>query len=109
MTSWSLNRGRLVTAGSMSELQEAATLVRASASVRLQELLEAEGAAVEREGDGLVVRGMPIDEIGQRAFDAGIPLHELSPHAGSLEERFLQWTGDPDQPDPDGTEEEAQP
>lgn len=101
-----LNRGRLVTAGSMSELREAATLVRASASTRLQDLLGAEGAAVEREGDGLVVRGMPIAEIGQRAFDAGIPLQELSPHAGSLEERFLQWTGDPDESGPDDTEEE---
>jgi ABC-2 type transport system ATP-binding protein len=75
----------------------------------LHELLGAEGAAVDRDGDGLVVRGMPIAEIGQRAFDAGIPLQELSPHAGSLEERFLQWTRNPDQPDPDGTGEEAQP
>ncbi len=104
-----LNRGRLVTAGSMSELQEVATLVRASASARLQDLLGADGAAVERDGDGLVVRGMPIEEIGQRAFDAGIVLHELSPHAGSLEERFLQWTSNPDRTDPDSTEEEVQP
>lgn len=104
-----LNRGRLVTAGSMSELQEEATLVRASASERLQDLLGAEGAAVERDGDGLVVRGMPIEEIGQRAFDAGIVLHELSPHAGSLEERFLQWTSNPDRTDLDSTEEDVQP
>ncbi len=104
-----LNRGRLVTAGSMSELQEAAALVRASASARLQELLEAEGAAVELDDGGLVVRGMPIEEIGQRAFDAGIPLQELSPHAGSLEERFLQWTGGTDQPQAAVTEHEAQP
>lgn len=104
-----LNKGRLVTAGPLAELQEAATLLRAPASARLQELLEAEGAAVEREGDELVVRGMPITEIGQRAFDAGIVLHELSPHAGSLEERFLHWTGSPDQRNEDGTEEEVQP
>jgi ABC-2 type transport system ATP-binding protein len=104
-----LNRGRLVTAGPLSELQEEATLVRASSAPRLQELLGAEGAAVEHEGDGLVVRGMPIAEIGQRAFDAGIPLHELSPHAGSLEERFLQWTGGTGQPQAAGTEPEAQP
>ena len=103
-----LNRGRLVTAGPLSELQEAATLVRASAPARLQELLGAEGAEIESEGDGLVVRGMPIEGIGQRAFDAGIALQELSPHAGSLEERFLQWTGDPERPDPEDIEEEAQ-
>ena len=38
---------------------------------------------------------MPIDEIGERAFTAGIALHELSPRAGSLEELFLNWTTDP--------------
>jgi len=104
-----LDKGRLVTAGPLAELQEMATLVRSPASARLEELLEAEGAAVEREEGGLVVRGMPITEIGQRAFDAGIVLNELSPHAGSLEERFLQWTGDPDRSDGDGAEDEAQP
>ena len=40
----------------------------------------------------LIVRGMAIDEIGERAFTAGIALHELSPRAGSLEELFLNWT-----------------
>ena len=39
-----------------------------------------------------MVRGMPIDEIGDRAFTTGIALQELSPHAGSLEELFLGWT-----------------
>ncbi len=35
---------------------------------------------------------MPIDEIGDRAFTNGIALNELSRHAGSLEELFLNWT-----------------
>ena len=29
------------------------------------------------------------------AFAAGAALHELSPHAGSLEELFLHWTTNP--------------
>ena len=37
---------------------------------------------------------MPIDEIGDRAFNIDIALHELSSHAGSLEELFLNWTSD---------------
>ena len=45
--------------------------------------------------DGLVVRGMPIDEIGDRALNIGVALHELSAHAGSPEELFLNWTSDP--------------
>jgi hypothetical protein len=43
---------------------------------------------------------MPIDEIGERAFTAGIALHELPPQAGSLEELFLTWTADPSSKDP---------
>lgn len=94
-----VNRGRLVTSGPLGELQEAATLVRTPEPGRLRQLLEGEGAVVEQQGDGLVVRRAPIEAIGQRAFDAGIVLHELSPHVGSLEEQFLRWTGGPvDQP-----------
>jgi ABC-2 type transport system ATP-binding protein len=102
-----VNRGRLVTSGPLRELQEAATLVRSSDTARLQGLLEVTGAAVDRQDDALVVRGVPIEQIGRRAFDAGIVLHELSPHAGSLEERFLEWTSDPDQPGVDGAMEVA--
>ena len=63
---------------------------------RLADVLEQAGADTETHGaDGLVVRGMPIDEIGDRAFTAGIALHELSPHAGSLEELFLHLDHQP--------------
>lgn len=88
-----IHRGRLVTSGSLEELQEDATLVRSASSVELQRILEGVGAVVQRDGeDTIVVRGVTIGEIGDRAFAAGIALHELSPHAGSLEERFLRWT-----------------
>jgi ABC-2 type transport system ATP-binding protein len=83
--------------------------VRASAPGRLQDLLEAEGAEVEDQGSALIVRGVPIEEIGQRAFDAGIALHELAPHAVSLEERFLRWTGDAERPQGDGAGEVPEP
>lgn len=88
-----IHRGRLVTSGSLETLQEDATLVRAASLDELQRVLEAAGAIVQAGGDGaLVVRSPSIEVIGQLAFDAGIALHELSPHAGSLEERFLRWT-----------------
>lgn len=87
-----VNHGRLVTSGPLRELQDPATRVRASATQRLGQLLEADGGMVEVQGDALIVRGVGMKEIGQRAFDAGTVLHELSRHAGSLEERFLQWT-----------------
>jgi ABC-2 type transport system ATP-binding protein len=37
---------------------------------------------------------MDSDGIGELAFAAGITLHELSPTRGSLEEAFLQLTGE---------------
>ena len=87
-----VNRGRLVTSGALADLQEMTTLVRTSDNARAQALLRAEDAMVDVQGDALVVRGLPMEDIGQRAFDAGIAVHELSSHTGSLEERFLQWT-----------------
>ncbi len=87
-----VNRGRLVTSGPLVELQEAATVVRASAIDPLRQVLQAAGAVVDTEGDALVVRGTSMEEIGRRAFDAGIVIYELSLRAGSLEERFLRWT-----------------
>ena len=91
-----INDGRLVTQGSLDELQQAAALVRTTEPGRLAVDLEQVGATTEAHGpERLIVRGMPIDEIGERAFAAGIALHELSPQAGSLEELFLDWTTTP--------------
>jgi len=88
-----INDGRLVTQGSLAELQEAASLVRAADPGRLAAAIERNGVVTELSGaDGLIVRGMPIDVIGELAFTAGIALRELSSQPGSLEELFLNWT-----------------
>jgi len=100
-----VNRGQLVASGVMGELQEEAALVRAPEQDRLAVLLADGGVAVERRADALLVRGLSIAEIGQQAFDAGVALHELSQHSGSLEEQFLRWTSDPDGPDAQDSEE----
>ena len=88
-----VNRGRLVTSGPLAELQEAATLVRCSDPDGCNRSSPAPAQRRHRRRQ-LTVRGMAIDEIGERAFEAGIVIQELRPHAGSLEERFLQWTSD---------------
>lgn len=88
-----INLGRLVTEGSLAELQQTAALVRTSEPARLTDELRRAGATTEEDGsDGIVVRGMPIEQVGELAFTAGLPLHELSHRAGSLEELFLGWT-----------------
>ena len=88
-----LNRGRLVTTGTLAALQQSGTSVRTAAAVPLTDLLVRAGGTVHAGTEGeLVVRGIGIAEIGDRACAAGIALHELSPQAGSLEELFLAWT-----------------
>jgi ABC-2 type transport system ATP-binding protein len=67
--------------------------VRTPEPGRLTQLLTSSGATVHTGNDGdLVVRGLQISEIGDRACAAGIALHELIRQAGSLEELFLDWT-----------------
>jgi ABC-2 type transport system ATP-binding protein len=89
-----INRGRLVSQGPLSELQDATCLVRTASPESLEEILRASGATSNvQDPETLVVRGLPIDEIGELAFRAGIALHELAPHSGSLEALFLDWTG----------------
>ena len=88
-----LNHGQLVTTGTLAALRQAGTSVRTDAAPALTQLLTAAGATVHTGTEGeLVVRGIGIAEIGDRACTAGIALHELSPQAGSLEELFLGWT-----------------
>ncbi len=88
-----VNHGRLVTTGALHDLQQAGISVRTPTPDRLAPLLTGAGAAVHTGADGeLVVRGLSIAEVGERACTAGIALHELTPHAGSLEELFLDWT-----------------
>jgi ABC-2 type transport system ATP-binding protein len=90
-----LNHGRLVAAGTLATLQRAGTSVRTPTPSELTSVLAAAGATVHAGPDGeLVVRGVTIAEIGDRACAAGIALHELAPQAGSLEELFLSWTSD---------------
>ena len=89
-----INQGQLVASGELASLQRAGTTVRTPAPDELTQVLQLAGATVHAGRDGeLVVRGLPIDEIGDRAQGAGIALHELAAQAGSLEELFLDWTG----------------
>ena len=90
-----IDRGRLVTAGTVPELRHSGVTVRASRRSNLAAELQAAGATVELRDDGsLLVRGLSMEEIGERAHAADIVLHELAPTTGSLEDLFLSMTGD---------------
>jgi ABC-2 type transport system ATP-binding protein len=90
-----ISHGRLVATGSLSTLRRAGVSVQTPEPQPLTRLLTGAGASVHSAPEGrLVVRGLPIAEIGDRACAAGIALHQLAPEAGSLEELFLDWTDD---------------
>ena len=88
-----LDRGRLVTTGPLSELQETGVSVRTPSPRRLAQVLEAAGGTVRTSDGQLMVRGLTTEQIGDGACGAGIALHELAARAGSLEDLFLTWTG----------------
>ena len=92
-----IHRGRLVQQGPVESLTAAGAgvLVRTPRSVALRAALEREGLAVAEAPDGaLVVEGADAAQVGEIAFAAGVPLHELAACSTSLEEAFLALTTD---------------
>ena len=72
-----------------------AVVVRTPEAARLRTLLSAPGVTVTADSqEALHVRGLPTDQIGRAAWQANIPLLELSVARGSLEEAFMQATND---------------
>ena len=87
--------GRLVASGPLSELQHSTSLVRTPTPADLRAALIVAGADIDvpiDQPDALIVRGMSTEQVGEVAFGAGIAIHELTAHASSLEELFLQAT-----------------
>ncbi len=93
-----IGRGRLIAQCSTDEFVAQATestvLVRSPQLALLRSALGQQGATVRDEGEHLVVTGMDTAAIGELAAAQGAVLHELSPQRGSLEEAFIQLTGD---------------
>jgi ABC-2 type transport system ATP-binding protein len=94
-----IHRGRLVEQGPVAAFTAggAGVLVRSPRPADLRSALEREGLTATATPDGaLVVEGVDAARIGDVAFAAGVPLHELSPRSTSLEEAFLALTSDPE-------------
>ncbi|KOV89079.1 ABC transporter ATP-binding protein [Nocardia sp. NRRL S-836] len=94
-----IGRGKLITQSTTAEFIERSTgnsvLVRSPQLSRLAPLLVDKGFTVRDGADGaLSVSGAASDQIGDIAAANGVVLHELSPQRGSLEEAFMQLTGD---------------
>ncbi len=88
-------RGRLVTQGSLVDLErsQASVWVRSPDREQLAEALGSQRGTTSRAGaDGLHVTGWSTDEIGGLAHRHGVELHELAREPGDLERLFLQLT-----------------
>lgn len=93
-----IGRGKLISQSSTEDFVAQATentvRVRSPHLSALRTALGRTGVSLRDEGDSLVVAGMDCAEIGELAASNGAVLHELSPQRGSLEEAFMQLTGD---------------
>ena len=89
-------RGRLVRQASVHDLTRGAGAlqVRSARDGELARSLAAAGMRVTRKGGGLAVTDGTSERVGVLAFEAGIPLFELSSGEASLEDVFLQMTDD---------------
>jgi ABC-2 type transport system ATP-binding protein len=90
-----IHRGRLVEQGTVAQLTAGGTvLVRTPQPDVLRPALERAGLTVHDDRGALVVDGAEAARIGDLAHQTGVPLHELTPHATSLEEWFLALTSE---------------
>jgi ABC-2 type transport system ATP-binding protein len=93
-----IGRGQLISQSSTEDFvaraAENTVKVRSPQLPRLRAVLEGASATVVGDGPAVVVSGMDSDKIGELAAANGIVLYELSPHVGSLEQAFMQITGD---------------
>ena len=93
-----IHRGKLVQQAAMADVEAMAaraTTARSPDAARLVALLVADGIdATLVEGDRITIHA-PTQRVGEVAAANGVVLHELSAERASLEEVFLELTGDP--------------
>ena len=92
-----LGRGRVLADAGIDEIVRAWTrttvLVRSPRAAELANALAAADVTVSSGADGVLeVTGLTAAAIGDTAARAGIPLHELTPRSGSLEDAYLALT-----------------
>ncbi len=94
-----VGRGELIADCTMAEFiarsSGAAVKVRTPAPDSLVLAVAAKGGQASADADGtLLVRGLTTDQVGDIAFEQGIRVHELTAQRASLEEAFMELTGD---------------
>jgi ABC-2 type transport system ATP-binding protein len=93
-----IGRGRLLDEFSVTEMRDRFgrdVLVRSPREGELAAVLVRLGASVTTADDGgLVAAGLDASTIADAAAAASIPVHELTPRSATLEDIYLEMTGD---------------
>ena len=94
-----IGRGRLIADTTVDEFVARAggggVTVRTPQAARLRELLLGPDITVSsQQSDLLTVQGLSAEQIGQTAWQARLPVYELTPQQASLEEAFMRLTDD---------------
>ena len=94
-----INRGKLVVESSLEQLTArvgGSVRVRTPERAKLQQALEREHIeAMAVDEQSLLVHGVSSEQVGDLAFAARVPIHELAADGSSLEDIFLQLTSEP--------------
>ena len=93
-----IHRGKLIRQAAMGEVEAMAagsTMVRSPHADRLVALLAEGGIEATATAEGRLSVLAPPERVGEIAAEHGIVLHELTVERASLEEIFLELTGEP--------------
>ena len=93
-----IGRGRLIADLSVADLVARSTTsvrVRTPRTAELRLALAGQDVSITTGPDGaLDVVGLTLPQIGDRAFTAGVPVHELTLQQASLEQAYMDLTAD---------------
>jgi ABC-2 type transport system ATP-binding protein len=93
-----INHGRLVVESSLEQLTGrvgGSVRVRSADAAQLQQALSRAQLQTSTSNDhALLVHGATSEQVGEIAFAAGVPVHELLTEGSSLEQIFLELTAE---------------
>jgi ABC-2 type transport system ATP-binding protein len=94
-----IGRGQLISDCTVAEFiaknSTATVRVRTPQLDLLAKVVAAGGGVATSSGEGsLLVQGLPVERVGDIAFENGVRLHELAPARASLEQAFMELTAD---------------
>lgn len=93
-----IGKGKMITSTTVKTLlsgsSQSGVFIRTSSMQKLERVLKTDEVPYVKHEGGLLIGGMTTDKIGKLAYEANVPILELSSRSASLEEAFLELTAD---------------